>query len=127
MAYSDAMKAVTGHRSGKIAALLGETKQSWFLSAWGSISAMLKAFGSNDENKAVASLYKSGTATERMRAHVKLDYVCGLRREVRKQYVSGEDGLYTDVTPFRHGVMSANGANLFDNALDQLLAMEVDG
>lgn len=126
MGYSEAMKAAKAHRDGKIASLLGERAQSWFLSAWDSVASMLNAFGSDEENKAVSGLYTGGAAEERMQAHAKLDYVCGLRREVRKQYVSGADGIYTDVTPFRHGVMSAHGANLFDNMLDQLVTRKGD-
>ena len=126
MGYAEAMKAARAHREGKIASLLGERAQSWFLSAWDSVASMLKAFGSDAENKAVSELYVGGTAETRMQAHAKLDYVCGLRREIRKQYVSGEDGIYTDVTPFRHGVLSAHGANLFDNALDQLVTRKED-
>ena len=124
MGYSEAMQAAKAYREGKIASLLCEQTQSWFLSAWDSIASMLKAFGSDKENKDVSKLYVGGTADTRMKAHARLDYVCGLRREVRKQYVSGGDGIYTDVTPFRHGVLSAHGANLFDNALDQLVTRE---
>ena len=122
--YGDARRAVKGHRGGKIAALLGETAQSWFTSAWGSIREMLGAFKSDDENAAISGLYVSGTVAERMKAHMRHDYVCGIRREVRKQYVSGESDVYTDVTPFRHGVLSAHGAILFDDVLNQIIGGE---
>ena len=119
--YGDVIEAIKGYRDGKIAALLGETAKSWFTSAWGSIREMLEVFKSDDENAAISSLYVSGTAGERMKAHMRHDYVCGLRREVRKQYVSGESGVYTDVTPFRHGVLSTHGAILFDDVLNQII------
>lgn len=121
MGYDAARSKLQEYRGARMSTLLGERAGSWFLSLWNGIGDMLSAFGSSDENKDVAAKYAAAETLERIPGHVRLDYVCGLRREVRKQYVSGEDGVYTDVTPFRHGVISANGARIFDDLLDTAL------
>ena len=121
MGFAAAMSAVGAYRAERVGALLGEYAPSWFLSAWGSVADMLKAFTSDAENKAILKLYATGKAEARRAAHIRHDYVCGLRREVRKQYVSGETGLVTDVTPFGRGVVALNGADMFDSLLHQIL------
>jgi hypothetical protein len=35
--------------------------------------------------------------------------------------VSGDGDICTDVTPFRHGVMSAHGAMMFDNLMHSVM------
>jgi hypothetical protein len=82
---------------------------------------MLATFGSDAENQAIAAKCASAPSLEKPADHIRLDYVCGLRREVRKQYVSEEDGVYTDVTPFRHGVISAQGARMFDLVMNDVV------
>ena len=121
MGFAAAMSAIGAYRSKRVGALLGEYAPSWFLSAWGSVADMLKAFTSESENKDIQGLYASGKAEDRRAAHIKHDYVCGMRREVRKQYVSGETGIVTDVTPFGRGVVTLNGADMFDSLLHQIL------
>lgn len=121
MSYQAARQALNTYRKSHRDALLGRASGGWFMEAFGGIQTMLEAFSSDQENKEVVENYATGTVDERIPGHLKLDYVCGMRREVRKQFVSGEDGIYTDVTPFRHGVTSAFGAELFDNAFDQVL------
>lgn len=117
MGYGEARERLDAYRAGRIATLLGERAGLWFTSLWGGIGEMLSTFRSDKENQAIAASYASAPALERVSGDIRLDYVCGLRREVRKQYVSGEDGVYTDVTPFRHGVISATGARMFDNLM----------
>lgn len=121
MGYQEARSRIAAYRTEHIGGLINEHPVPWFLSAFGSIREMLSAFSSNDENLEIMGNYATGTDSDRTASNIKLDYVCGLRREVRKQYVSGEDGIYTDVTPFRHGMMSAHGGSLFDSALDQVI------
>lgn len=105
-----------------------ELHDSWFTSVWDMISDMLKPFDTDDENKAISGSYRSGVShKKRTKLHFKHDYVCGLRREVRKQYVSGDDDVYTDITPFRYGVTSANGAKLFSSVMDQIIGSKSGG
>lgn len=127
MSYSAARSVMGKYRDGKLSSLLGESSNTWFTELWGGIGDMLDTFESSSENKDIASSYAEATAAEKTVAHVRLDYVCGLRREVRKQYVSGDDGVYTDVTPFRHGVISTNGARIFDDVLDSIMTKTADG
>lgn len=121
MSYQAARDGLASHRKKQISSLLGEAGGSWFLDAWSSVADMLKAVSSDAENKSVASKYANASCAERAGGHIRLDYVCALRREVRKQYVSGESDVCTDVTPFRHGVMSAHGANVFDKLMDTVV------
>lgn len=121
MGYKSAMAKMQEYHRGHAAALLGERGGMWFTSMWTALTEMLATFGSEEENKAVAAKYASAPSIEKPADHIRLDYVCCLRREVRKQYVSGEDGVYTDVTPFRHGVTSAQGARLFDLVMDNVV------
>lgn len=121
MGYSAANEALYAYRVNRVGELMGESGSSWFASMWGSIKAMLSTFSSDEENQEIAGKYTTATSDEKIPAHVKLDYVCAIRRDVRKQYVSGEDGLYTDVTPFRYGISSAHMARLFDSAMDQVI------
>lgn len=121
MSYGVARDALEAYRIRRIGSLLGEDSTDWFLSAWGSVKQMLAAFGSDEENKEVSETYATATHDEKVPPNMKLAYVCALRRDVRKQYASGDDGIYTDVTPFRHAVISAHGARLFDSALDGVL------
>lgn len=121
MSYRDAKDGIAKHRSQQIAALLGEAVSKWFTSQWSSIQDMLAAFSSDDENAAIASGYATAPGAERAGAHIRLDYVCAMRREVRKQYVSEDSGICTDVTPFRHGVISAHGAALFDDLMETVV------
>lgn len=127
MGYKAAYERLYKYRDGHIASLLGETALSWFTSAFGSLAEMLHDFRSDGENREIAGNYATGTDDERTASNIRLDYVCGLRREIRKQYLSGPSGVYTDVTPFRHGVMSAHGGYLFDNALDEVLTRKKRG
>lgn len=121
MSYAAAKAKLKEYRDRQVESLRGKKTPSWFLSLWGDVASMLETFASDEENKAVAADYATGTVGVRAAEHLKLDYVCALRREIRKQFVSGEDTLGTDVTPFRLGVISANGARLFDSALDDVL------
>ena len=122
MGYSEAKEKMATHRASRIGVLLGERPGEWFTDLWGSIAEMLKSFSSDRENQEVAAGYATDPSMVRAAPHLRLDYVCALRREVRKQYVSGEGDLCTDVTPFRHGVMSAHGAMLFDNLMDTVVS-----
>lgn len=121
MGYSDARSKMGEYRESRISVLLGESVGSWFTDLWGSIEAMLSSFSSDAENNAVAAGYASAQPVEKAAPNIRLDYVCGLRREVRKQYVSGDGDICTDVTPFRHGVMSAHGAQIFDNLMHSVV------
>lgn len=122
MGYSEARKRLDEHRGDRIDSLLGASPGRWFTDLWGSVSEMLKSFSSDKENQEIAAGYATDPSTVRAAPHLRLDYVCALRREVRKQYVSGEGDLCTDVTPFRHGVMSAHGARLFDDLMDTVVS-----
>ena len=126
MSYTKARDAIQRYRMERMKQLLGETAGGWFMSAFGGIAEMLKVFSSDDENKEITKTYMSGTHTEKIPPNMRLAYVCGMRREVRKQYVSGPDGIYTDVTPFRHGAMSAQGGLVFDNALNDVMSRKAD-
>lgn len=117
MGYGEAKYRLDDYRTGRIAALLGETAGRWFTDLWGDVKSMLADFSSDKENQEVAAGYMSDPPTAKVAPNLRLDYVCALRREVRKQYISGDDGICTDVTPFRHGVMSAHGAQLFDHLM----------
>lgn len=121
MSYQAAKSAMEGHRDDQISSLLGDSPGTWFTKRWRSVGDMLGAFSSDPENAVVAANYASGPAAARAASHVRLDYVCALRREVRKQYVSWDGDVCTDVTPFRHGVMSAHGAALFDGLMDTVI------
>lgn len=121
MGYEQAAAQLKGYRSTHRRVLLGQEKGWWFTTPFSSVKDLFGLFESEEENAEIAARYASGTVNERIPGHLKLDYVCGMRREVRKQYASGEDGVYTDVTPFRHGIISAFGAEIFDNAFDQVL------
>lgn len=118
MGYSEAREKMLGHRDSRIDVLLGTLPGRWFTSLWGDMKSMLASFSSDRENKEVAAGYASTSFPERVAPNLRLDYVCALRREVRKQYVSGDGDVCTDVTPFRHGVVSAHGASLFSELMD---------
>lgn len=122
MGYDSARSALSEYRRAQQGGLVGDARPMWFPSQFGGVKAMAAAFDSSAENGQVAAGYATGTATERIPAHLRLDYVCALRRDVRRQYVSGDDGIYTDVTPFRHGALSSHGAGLFAAAMDDVLA-----
>lgn len=122
MSYSEAKEKMTTHRAGRIGVLLGEWPGEWFTDLWGSVAEMLKSFSSDKENQEIAGGYATAPSTVRVAPNLRLDYVCALRREVRKQYVSGDGDLCTDVTPFRHGAMSAHGAMLFDDLMDTVVS-----
>lgn len=124
MGYDQASAQLKGYRSTHRRVLLGRERGWWFTNPFSTVKELLGLFETDEENAEIAALYASGTVNERIPGHLRLDYVCGMRREIRKQYVSGEDGIYTDVTPFRHGAVSALGAELFDNAFDQVLNRE---
>lgn len=121
MSYDVARKRLANHRKQQIAAMLGEVGGEWFASQWESIAAMLDDLTSSAENAAIASKYESTPCAARAGDHIRLDYICALRREVRKQYVSEEEDICTDVTPFRHGVISAHGASIFDELMDTIV------
>ncbi len=121
MGYDAARNALSDYRSAQQGGFIGDMRPKWFPSQFGGVKAMLAAFDSSDENGLVASEYATGTTSDRIPAHMRLDYVCALRRDVRRQYASGDDGIYTDVTPFRHGAMSSHGARLFADAMDDVL------
>jgi len=121
MGYDAARTKMEDYRKAHLAGLLGESRGTWFSDLWGSLQGMLADFTSDKENQEITSSYATAPSLEKVSGHLKLNYVCGLRREVRKQYLSGEDGLYTDVTPFKHGVISTHGAQVFDNALDAVM------
>lgn len=121
MSYSEARKGIGEHRNGRIAVLLGEKAGCWFTDIWGSVKGMLAAFSSDKENQEIASGYVSSPARAKPGPNLRLDYVCALRREVRKQYISGDGDICTDVTPFRHGVMSAHGALMFDDLMHSVV------
>ena len=101
--------------------LLGETAGKWFTDLWGDVKSMLATFSSDKENQEVAAGYASAPSVAKAAPNLRLDYVCALRREVRKQYISGDNNICTDVTPFRHGVMSAHGAQMFDNLMHSVV------
>lgn len=124
MSYPAAQEALARYRDAHIGALFGDETPRWFTSEWGGVESMAEAFSSDAENQAVSASYADGTYAEKIPAHMKLNYVCALRREIRKQYLSGDEGVYTDVTPFRHGITSAHGAAIFDDALKQVLRKE---
>ena len=121
MSYQAIRDGLSSHRAGQISGLLGETGGSWFLDKWADLKSMLESVSSDAENAAVVSKYASAPSAERAGCDIRLDYVCGLRREVRKQYVSGDSDICTDVTPFRHGIMSAHGAEVFDKLMDTVI------
>ena len=121
MGYGEARQKLDEHRSDRIAVLLGETAGRWFADLWGGMASMLASFSSDSENQEIAAGYASSPSAERAAPNLRLDYVCALRREVRKQYVSGEGDVCTDVTPFRHGVMSAHGARMFDDLMNSVV------
>lgn len=121
MGYADARKSLNEYRRDKIAAVLGKSVGAWFADRWGDIASMLKVFSSDKENQEIAAGYASLPSKARAAPNLRLDYVCALRREVRKQYVSGEDGIYTDVTPFRHSAVSTQGARMFDSLMDAVI------
>ena len=121
MSYAAARNGLANHRKQQIAAMLGEVGGTWFTSQWESIAAMLGALESGSENAAIASKYASAPCAARVGDHIRLDYICALRREVRKQYVSENDDVCTDVTPLRHGVMSVHGAAIFDELMDTIV------
>ena len=121
MSYRDAKSSLAEHRGRQIASMLGESACRWFTSQWHSIHDMLTAFSSDAENAAVAAGYAKEDQDERAGAHIRLDYVCAMRREVRKQYVSEDFDICTDVTPFRHGVISAHAATLFDDLMEAVV------
>ncbi len=121
MGYGEARERLSEYRRAHEDALIGTKRPKWFASLFGGVQNMLQTFRSDSENGKVASTYATGRAAEREAAHMKLDYVCAMRRDVRRQYASGADGVYTDVTPFRHGAFSAHGADLFDGLMDKVL------
>lgn len=121
MSYKNASEGLKSYREAQIAGLLGESLGSWFTSGWDTIKDMLKAFSSDAENSVVAAGYTTEPGLSKAAAHLRLDYVCALRREVRKQYVSGDGDVCTDVTPFRHGVISAHGADIFDGLMETVI------
>lgn len=122
MSYVEARKKIDEHRSDRISSLLGASLGRWFTDLWASVPEMLRSFSSDKENQEIAGGYATAPSTARAAPNLRLDYVCALRREVRKQYVSGDGDLCTDVTPFRHGVMSAHGARLFDDLMDAVVS-----
>jgi len=117
MSYHAAMDGLQAHRDKQISSMLGESMVSWFTDEYDSVKDMLDALSSDGENAAIASKYTTAAASERAADNLRLDYVCALRREVRKQYVSGDGDVCTDVTPFRHGIISAHGSKIFDQLL----------
>ena len=121
MAFSAALSRLNDYRKNHAKALVGTKRMSWFTSDSSDIKSLLEDFKSDDENSEISGKYRTGKMVERIPGHIKLNYVCGMRREIRKQFVSGEGDICTDVTPFRHGVISAVGAHMFDNALEQIL------
>ena len=121
MGYGEVRSRLSEYRKAHEDALIGTERPKWFASLFGTVQAMLAAFSSDSENVKVSSTYATGKAAEREAAHMKLDYVCAMRRDARRQYASGRDGIYTDVTPFRHGAFSAHGADLFDGLMDKVL------
>lgn len=122
MGYGEARKAMDDYRIGRIRSLETGGALKWFLSAWGSADEAESAFDTKSENAKVASSYVSGTYEGRVPLHAKLDYVCRLRREVRKQYFGSGSELCTDVTPFRLSIPKTNGAALFDEAFDAVMS-----
>lgn len=121
MGYDAAREKMSSYRAEQVSALLGRSPRTWFAELWGGIAEMLKTFDSSQENRSIVSGYAKGHYSAKAGSNLRLDYVCGLRREVRKQFVSEDDDIYTDVTPFRHGVISAHGASVFDNTMDTVI------
>lgn len=121
MGYSEAREKVNEHRGDRIAALLGEAFGRWFTDLWGDVQSMLASFSTDKENQEISAGYASLPSAAKAAPNLRLDYVCALRREIRKQYVSEDGDLCTDVTPFRHGVMSAHGATMFDDLMDTVV------
>lgn len=121
MSYQAARDSMDSGRKGQMASLLGEVGGSWFLDRWDSVASMLKSVSSESENAAVVAKYASASSAERAGCELRLDYVCALRRELRKQYVSEDSGVCTDVTPFRHGAVSSHGARVFDGLMDTVI------
>lgn len=120
MGYSEARAKIGEHRNARILTLIGGSGQ-WFAELWGDVKSMLADFSSDKENQAIASGYASTPSTARVAPNLRLDYVCALRREVRKQYISEAGDLCTDVTPFRHGILSAHGASIFDDLMNTVM------
>ena len=121
MGYAEARSKIDEHRDDRMDALLGLSFGRWFTSLWGDVPSMLASFSTDEENKALAADYAEASSMARAAPNLRLDYVCTLRREVRKQYISGEGDICTDVTPFRHGVISAHGAQMFDRLMDTVM------
>lgn len=121
MGYGEAKYSLDSYRTDRIAVLLGESLGVWFTDLWSDVGSMLADFSSDKENHEVSAGYASAKPVEKAAPNLRLDYVCGLRREVRKQYVSGDGDICTDVTPFRHGVMSAHGAQMFDHLMHSVV------
>ena len=120
MGYEAAREKLDAHRGDRISVSLGASLGRWFTDLWGDVGGMLATFSSDGENQEIASGYATLPSLARAAPNLRLDYVCALRREVRKQYISGEGDICTDVTPFRHGAMSAHGARLFDGLMDDV-------
>ena len=121
MSFRDAKSKMEDYRAQQIKAMLGESGGAWFTSQWDSIGDILRTLSTDAENKAIASKYATAPDSSRVADHIRLDYVCALRRDIRKQYVSGDDDICTDVTAFRHGVTSAHGARIFDSMLGAVI------
>lgn len=95
--------------------------RTWFTDSFGSLSELLQACDSASENSAVTAGYKTDPYPKRVKDSLKLDYVCALRREIRRQYISGQGDPFTDVTPLRYNHLSMNQAMLFDNLLKEMI------
>lgn len=121
MGYAEARSKIDEHRDDRMDASLGLSFGRWFTSLWGDVPSMLASFSTDEENKTLAADYAEAPSVARAAPNLRLDYVCALRREVRKQYISGEGDICTDVTPFRHGVISAHGAQMFDRLMDTVM------
>lgn len=121
MGYEQADARINGYRAMRRGVLRGKERGGWFTDMFQSIAEMLSVFGSDAENGEIEAKYATGSSGDRIPGHLKLDYVCGMRREVRRQYVSEEDGICTDITPFRRGITSHVGASLFDSAFNLVI------
>lgn len=121
MSFKAAQTSLSDYRRKQISTMLGEEPGTWFTAQWDDVDSMLRTFSTDEENSSIAGKYAKEAGPSRVADHIRLDYVCALRRDVRKQYVSEDSGICTDVTPFRHGIISAHGAAIFDDLLNTVI------
>lgn len=120
MGYGKTMEALQGYRADHGDALLGLRRHEWFPERWDSLGKMLDDLRSDDENAEISRTYKDGEYAEIVRANLELDYVCGMRRDIRRQYISDEADPKTDVVPFRYAITTMDTAMMFDKLTERV-------